>query len=224
MVRVKFFASYREQIGKDELLLELGGKITLKELLERLKEKAPQLDKILDEGGAIIAVNHEVADRDALVSPEDEVAVFPPVSGGQDSELVRVQREDFSVGEEVDKMRRYSTKTGGIVVFIGTAREFSRGKKVKKLIYEHYPGMAEKKLMELRKKALETFDIIEMSIVHRTGEIGINENIVLIITTAVHREDAFKACRWCIDELKRAVPIWKKEVCEDGEVWVEEHP
>ncbi|NOZ77370.1 MAG: molybdenum cofactor biosynthesis protein MoaE, partial [Euryarchaeota archaeon] len=95
---------------------------------------------------------------------------------------------------------------------------------VEKLVFEHYPGMAEKKLAELRERALEDFDVIEVSIVHRTGEIMPGENIVLIVVGAEHRADAFDACRWLIDELKKLVPIWKKEYSPDGQVWVEEHP
>jgi molybdopterin synthase catalytic subunit len=137
---------------------------------------------------------------------------------------VRIQKEDFSIEEEIEGVKRVSKRIGGIVAFLGTTREFSKGREVNKLIFEHYSGMAEKRLRELRKKALEDFDIIEMRIVHRVGEIGVGENIVLIVVGAEHRADAFKACRWCIDELKKIVPIWKKEITTRGEVWVEEHP
>lgn len=222
MVKVRFFASYRELIGREEVVLEVRKSIPLEELLEKLRREVPGVRKVLDSGSPIIAVNHEIAGEDTRVESNAEVAIFPPVSGGE--EQVRVQRQDFDVGKEIAKMRGTSTRIGGIVAFLGTAKEFSRGKHVVKLVYEHYPGMAEKKLAELRKNALESFDVIELSIIHRTGEIGINENIVLIIAAAVHREDAFKACKWCIDELKKIVPIWKKEVAEDGEVWIEEHP
>lgn len=221
MVRVRFFAAYRERLGREEVHLKLEEEITLGELLERLKKEFPGTEKVLG-GDAIVAVNHEVAGRGTLVAPGDEVAIFPPVSGG-DEKPVRVQREDFSVGEEIERMRRRSTRTGAIVTFLGVVREFSRGKPVRKLQYEHYPGMAEKKLLELRDEALEKFPILDLRILHRTGELGVNENIVLILASAEHRGDAFQACRWCIDELKRRVPIWKKEVGEDGEVWVEEH-
>lgn len=137
--------------------------------------------------------------------------------------MIKIQKEDFSVEEEIKKVKAKSARIGGIVAFLGTAREFSRCKDIKKLLYEHYPGMVQKKLEELRERALKNFDVLEVAIIHRTGEIKIGENIVLIIAAAEHRRDAFKACEWCIDELKRAVPIWKKEVTSDGEVWVEEH-
>jgi len=139
-------------------------------------------------------------------------------------EKVRVQKGDFSADEEVKKAKLSSKNIGGIVIFLGTAREFSKGKNIEKLYFEHYPGMAEKKLEEIRKKAVRKFKLIDARIIHRYGEIKIGENIVLILAAGEHREEAFKACKWLIDELKKVVPIWKKEVTKDGEVWVEEHP
>ncbi len=136
---------------------------------------------------------------------------------------IRILEEDFSVEAEIEKIRAASKRIGGIVTFLGTARDFSEGKEVKKLVFEHYPDMAIKKLKELREKAFETFDIIEVSILHRTGEIEIGENIVLIVVAAEHRKDAFSACMWLIDELKKEVPIRKKEITTEDEIWVEEH-
>ena len=84
--------------------------------------------------------------------------------------------------------------------------------------------MARKKLQEIRERALKDFDIIEALVLHRYGEIGIGENIVLIVVGAEHRAEAFRACKWAIDELKQITPIWKLEHTPEGEVWVEEHP
>jgi len=138
-------------------------------------------------------------------------------------EAVKIQKEDFSLEKEIEKIKSTSKRIGGIVTFLGTARDFSKGKEIKKLVFEHYEDMAIEKLKEIREKALERFDIIEVLIIHRTGEIGIGENIVLIVVGAKHRKDAFSACTWLIDELKKVVPIWKKEITADGEIWVEEH-
>ena len=121
-------------------------------------------------------------------------------------------------------MRRRSKRIGGITVFLGTARDRSKGRDVSGITFEHYEGMAQKKLREIRERALKDFDIIELLIVHRYGPIEIGENIVLIIAGAEHRADAFRACKWAIDELKQITPIWKLEQTPEGEVWVEEHP
>jgi molybdopterin synthase catalytic subunit len=157
------------------------------------------------------------------------VALLPPFAGGSAGEadgalLVRVQRETFSVDAEIDRVRARSTRIGGISIFLGTARDHSKGRDVSSITFEHYEGMAQKKLREIRERALKQFDVLEVLILHRYGEIGIGENIVLIVVGAEHRADAFKACRWCIDELKQITPIWKLEHTPAGEVWVEEHP
>ncbi len=139
-------------------------------------------------------------------------------------DLVRIQQENFSVDEEISRVKASSKSIGGIVTFLGTGRNISKGKEIIKLEFEHYPGMAEKKLLEIRKKAIDDFNLIEASIIHRIGTIEIGENIVLIVAAAQHRQDAFRACEWAISELKKITPIWKREITVDGEVWVEAHP
>jgi molybdopterin synthase catalytic subunit len=153
------------------------------------------------------------------------VGIMPPFSGGQDLHgVVRVQTEPFSIDREVERIQRSSQSIGGIVTFLGTTRDISRGSRVASLEFEHYPGMAERKLAEIRERAIREFGIIDATIIHRVGLLPVGENIVLIIAAAQHRDEAFRACRFCIDELKRITPIWKKETTPDGEVWVEEHP
>lgn len=139
-------------------------------------------------------------------------------------DLVRIQKQGFSVTEEIERVKAASKSMGGVVSFLGVGRDISKGEQIARLDFEHYPGMAEKKLREIRETALKDFNIIEMGIVHRIGQIDIGENIVLIIAAAQHRNDAFMACEWAITELKRITPIWKKEATKKGEVWVEEHP
>ena len=138
--------------------------------------------------------------------------------------LVRVQRENFSIDAELDRVRQRSKRIGGVAVFLGTARDRSKGRDVSGITFEHYEGMAQRKLREIRERALKDFDVIEVLILHRYGAIEIGENIVLIIVGAEHRAEAFRACKWAIDELKQITPIWKLEHTPEGEVWVEEHP
>ena len=139
-------------------------------------------------------------------------------------EWIKIQEADFLIEEEVNRIKERSKRIGGIVTFLGTARDFSKGKDIERIDFEYYPGMAEKKLNEIRERALADYNIIEVSIIHRVGRIEIGDNIVLIVVAAQHRKDAFKACEWCIDELKRITPIWKREETNQGEVWVVEHP
>ncbi len=143
---------------------------------------------------------------------------------GSTLEWCRIQEGAFSLEEEVNRIKQGSKRIGGIVTFLGTARNLSNGKNILHIDVEYYPGMAEKKLNEIRERALADFDIIGVSIVHRVGRINIGGNIVLIVVAAQHRKDAFKACEWCIDELKRITPIWKREETSEGIVWMVEHP
>lgn len=137
---------------------------------------------------------------------------------------IRIQKEPFSLDEEVERVKKASKSIGAVVAFLGTTRDVSGEKAVSKLDFEHYPGMAEKKLAEIRERAISKFGVIELSIIHRVGTLPAGENIVLIVAAAGHRDEAFQACRFCIDELKRISPIWKRETTPDGESWVEEHP
>ncbi len=139
-------------------------------------------------------------------------------------QLVRIQKEDFSIDDEVKSVMAASKGIGGVTIFLGAARDFSKGEPITGLDFEHYPGMAEKKLADIRERALRNFNIIEMGIVHRIGKIDIGENIVLIVAASAHRNDAFMACEWAITELKRTTPIWKSETTGKGEVWVSETP
>ncbi|MEK7747713.1 MAG: molybdenum cofactor biosynthesis protein MoaE [Nitrospirota bacterium] len=137
---------------------------------------------------------------------------------------IRIQSGDFSIEEEIGKMKGLSLKIGGIVTFLGTARDFSKGQIVTALSFEHYPKMAEETLRKIREKALTTFDIAAVTMIHRVGNIQVGENIVLIVVGAEHRKAAFDACSWCIDELKKTVPIWKREETQDGKIWVHDRP
>ena len=139
-------------------------------------------------------------------------------------QLVRIQLEDFSIDQEVKNVMAASNGIGGVTIFLGAARDFSKGESITGLDFEHYPGMAEQKLLDIRERALRTFNIIEMGIVHRVGKIDIGENIVLIVAASAHRNDAFMACEWAITELKRVTPIWKRETTGKGDVWVSETP
>jgi molybdopterin synthase catalytic subunit/molybdopterin converting factor small subunit len=110
---------------------------------------------------------------------------------------------------------------GATVTLDGYAREWTKGKRTLHLVYEAYPSMALREMQRLGRVAHHRFDIAHMGIVHRTGRLEIGETSVVIAVSAPHRRTAFEACEWAIRELKRTVPIWKKEVFEDGEVWVE---
>lgn len=111
-------------------------------------------------------------------------------------------------------------EAGAIATFIGITRNNNEGRKVIALNYEAYPTMAEKELLRLGDEAKKKWSICRMAIVHRIGPVQITEPSVIIAVSAGHREAAFAACRFAIEEIKKTVPIWKKEVYEGGEIWI----
>lgn len=226
MITIKLFGLLKTLANNQtDLSLGLNGGRRVKDLVAILEAKHPQIGELIHKKKVLVSVNQEIAHEDTEVKDGDEVALLPPFAGGaDDAMLVRVQRENFSVDAEIDRVRKRSTRIGGISVFLGTARDHSMGHDVSAITFEYYEGMAQKKLREIRERALKDFDVLEVLILHRYGEIQIGENIVLIVVGAEHRADAFRACKWCIDELKQITPIWKLEQTPEGEVWVEEHP
>jgi len=232
MVTIRLFGMIKSLAGnRDSLSLALGNGRRVKDLVELLHAGYPLIGELIHKKKVLVSVNQEIAHEEMEIRDGDEIALLPPFAGGtamdsasDDSQFVRVQREDFSVDAEISRVRGRSKRIGGISIFLGTARDRSKGRDVASITFEHYEGMAQKTLREIRERALKDFDIIEVAILHRYGEIGIGDNIVLIVVGAEHRAEAFRACRWAIDELKHITPIWKLEHTPEGEVWVEEHP
>lgn len=233
MITVKLFGMTKSLAGnQSSLSLALANGQSVKNLVELVNKRYPTIGELIQKKKILVSVNQEIAHEDMKVQEGDEIALLPPFSGGapmepmifDEQQLVRVQREDFSVDAEINRVRSRSKRIGGISIFLGTARDRSKGRDVDGITFEHYEGMAQKKLRDIRERALKDFDILELLIVHRYGEITIGENIVLIIAGAEHRAEAFRACAWAIDELKQITPIWKLEHTPTGEVWVEEHP
>jgi len=132
--------------------------------------------------------------------------------------MFRVTREPIDLQELVKCVTDASA--GAIATFIGTTRNNNEGRKVIALDYEAYPEMAEKELARIGEEAKQKWRIERMAITHRIGPVQITEPSVIIAVSAAHRDDAFQACRFAIEEIKKTVPIWKKEVFEGGEVWI----
>ena len=123
---------------------------------------------------------------------------------------------------DLQKLVDYVTdpQAGAIATFIGTTRNNNEGRKVIALDYEAYPEMAEKELARIGADAAKHWPICRMAILHRLGPVEIGEASVIIVVSSAHRDAAFAASRFAIEEIKKTVPIWKKEVYEGGEVWI----
>ncbi|AMM51925.1 molybdenum cofactor biosynthesis protein MoaE [Rufibacter sp. DG15C] len=113
---------------------------------------------------------------------------------------------------------------GGIDLFVGTVRNHAQGKEVVKLVFEAYAPMALKEMQKLAQQAQQQWPITKLVMLHAVGEKMVGEPVVIIGVASAHREAAFTACRFLIDELKKTVPIWKKEYYQDNSIWVNAHP
>jgi molybdopterin synthase catalytic subunit len=132
---------------------------------------------------------------------------------------IAITKEKFDISTALDLIE--SPESGGYVVFLGKVRNKNKGRQVKKLIYEVYDEMALKEMARIREEALEKFRINDMLIWHRKGELKVGEDTILVIASAPHRKEAFEACIWAVDEVKKRVPVWKKEITNEGEFWIE---
>lgn len=136
--------------------------------------------------------------------------------------MVEITKQKIDVAQVIAAVA--DPGAGAIDIFIGTVRDKTSGKTVLKLDFEAYEPMAIKEMRKIASRAKAQWSVIKSAIVHRIGEVEIGEEAVAIAVSTAHRKDAFEACRFMIDELKKSVPIWKKEIFEDGEVWVAAHP
>lgn len=134
---------------------------------------------------------------------------------------IRVGEADFSLDEELSRIMRESPSAGGVASFVGLVRNKNDGAAVSRMTLEHYPGMTGKSLAKIAAAARERFHLVDVIVVHRVGELKVGDRIVLCLTSAEHRSDAFAGCEYIMDWLKTEAPFWKKEQTPDGERWVD---
>jgi molybdopterin synthase catalytic subunit len=204
-VTVKLFAGLRERAGWSTR--ELDG-------VEQVSDVWAALDLGEEPPGLLYAVNKAYAEQDLALADGDEVALIPPVSGGD----FRLSEEPLDLTACVAEVE--SDEAGAIATFVGTTRIASRGRTVHHLEYEAYAGMAEQVMGEIADELRGRHDLIGIAIHHRIGRVAIGEQSVVIAVSAPHRADALVACHEAIDALKERVPLWKKEVYEGGEEWI----
>ncbi len=225
-VKLLFFASLKDIVGSRQLDFDVPSGATVNDLLERLEARYPGLRPY--RSIVLTSLNEDYVDRSTVVSDGDEVAIFPPVSGGASSEPViadrprevyRLTREAIDAREIADMILR--PEDGALCIFEGVVRNNSKGKTTRYLEYEAYETMALKTMEEIGEFVRSAWEIGCVAIVHRLGRMEIGETSVAIIITSPHRRASFDACEYAIDRLKKIVPIWKKEFFDDGEVWIE---
>jgi molybdopterin converting factor subunit 1 len=217
-VTVRLFGSLREATGAKELAVSLAAGARVEVLFTLLARDHAAFEKL---GAKLrVAVNQNVVGFEHALADGDEVAFLPPVSGGAEPKRCWISDQPLDAGAVVNRV--LGPDAGGIVTFVGTVRDASRGHSIRHLEYEAYPEMAERELEKICDEAAAQWGA-RVAVAHRVGHLPIGEIAVVVAAAAKHRAEAFAACRYAIDVLKQRVPIWKKEFAESGEYWVEDH-
>ena len=235
-VRVRLFAIQRELAGTRELELDLPDGATVDDAWAAVVERHP----VLAPGRPSVrfAVNGEYVSADAPVAGGDELAFIPPVSGGAgERRILELRAEPFGVELTTELAARLATSAdGAIVAFLGVTRETPGtpapgqeaaaqrhdGRSVEELEYEAHEPMALGVLEAIADEIEGRFGVERLAIVHRTGTVPLGEPSVAIVACSPHRDAAFQAARYAIDETKARAPIWKAEQFRDGHVWIGE--
>jgi MoaE-MoaD fusion protein len=218
-VTVLFFGVLKEMLSSESQTLDLPSGATVDGVLAHYRELLPQQARLWQ--ALAIAVNRSYAAHDCALREGDEVALLPPVSGGSHSP-VALFTEPIDAASLVAAIKQ--GEDGAVVVFDGIVRNNTRGRRTLFLVYEAYQEMALLQMQNLAAEAIAAHGVRQVALVHRLGRLQVGETSVFIAVASAHRAQAFEACRWLIDTLKKTVPIWKKEHFEDGAVWADGEP
>lgn len=218
LIRLEAFAVAREKLGFASQLATFDGPLQLGELVAALTSRHPAAALVFV--ASRYAVNGEYADLKTALKDQDTVSILPPVSGGAPRAVVST--EPIRMEEALAAVR--SDAAGAVILFVGTVRGENSGECVAAMTYESKADMAERELERLMTAATERFGLSHAFIQHRIGRMAVGEISVVIATSAPHRVAAYDANRWLLEELKRLVPIWKREERERNgkieEVWL----
>ncbi|HEX6263342.1 MAG TPA: molybdenum cofactor biosynthesis protein MoaE [Actinomycetota bacterium] len=213
-VRVLLFGALRERVGSGEAMLELPDGSTGGDVLRAVAERHPDAAPILD--SVSVAVNLEVVPPEREVGSSDEVALLPPVAGG--GGLLVGIREEPSVEEALAAAA--GDEAGATALFLGTVRDHSEAGAVEGLEYSAYEEMAERVMRGVAEEAREKWGLAGVAILHAVGDLGVGRPTIVAACSSAHREEAFEACRFLVEQVKSRLPVWKKERGPWGERWV----
>jgi len=227
-LEVRLFATLKDRVGRERIQVSVQQPATVQDLIVAVGQGYPELAPALP--SALVAVNKAFAGQDTSLLPGDEVAIFPPVSGGASSDYPHPTF--FLVTAETIDLAAIHTHLirpdiGAIVTFAGSVRGETQREGLPPatiyLEYEAYQEMAEVKMGQIAREIWKRWPIVKgVAIVQRIGKLSIGETTTLVAIAAGHRDQgAFEAARYGIDRLKEIVPVWKKEVGRDESVWIE---
>ncbi|MEA2190832.1 MAG: MoaE-MoaD fusion protein [Solirubrobacteraceae bacterium] len=213
-VTVRLFASLREHAGAGTLELELADGATVADAIAALRGGA--LAGLPENAPFVTAVAREYVKPDHALVAGDELALVPPVSGGDGGPVRLVDVVDETIDVEAVRRSVADPSTGATVVFMGTTRE------VRSLEYEAYVDMAREQIVAIAERVVREHGCVAVSCVHRVGIVPLGDPSVVVAASAAHRGEAFEGARALLDEVKAQAPIWKKEHYSDGDAaWVE---
>jgi molybdopterin synthase catalytic subunit len=216
-IRVKFFARLKEECGRGEAEVAFRPGLGFADIWDAASGGKAMPESVL------VAVNMEYAKGPVSLRDGDEVAFFPPVTGGQGART-EIRTAAFDPWRELglhQERRGGRGQYGATAVFVGTMRDFNDGRPVESMDLEHYPGMTDRHLESICAEAARRWAVLDCLVLHRAGRIEIGEAIVLVAVWSAHRGDAMDACRFIIEDLKARAPFWKKERAAGDSRWVE---
>jgi len=218
-IKILLFARIRDLAKVPSLEMEVSHGCTISDLRSDLERDFPWLGPWLR--CSVFAVNGGFVGLTDLVREGDEVALIPPVSGGCETLKVCLTTLDIDPDRLLEKLG--DGADGAVVLFLGNVRSQTGDQKTEKLFYEAYESLAEGELTRIGEEAVKLFRLGKARIIHRLGEVIPGKSAVGIAVSAPHRAEAFQACSWIMDRIKKTAPIWKREHAPDGRVdWV--HP
>ena len=225
-ISVLLFASIKEYAGTDKIFVDIADKSTVADLKHEIANHIPQLKDLLPT--TLVSINHEFAFPEDKVPPDAEIAIFPPVSGGQEKPtIIEIKSQPFSIDEIISNI--VGPSTGAMCIFSGIVRahnEYADNDKhidvVRQLEYEAYSPMAESKMYQVASEVrFQWPNVFGIAIFQRIGNLQPSQQTVMIACTGAHRDSGvFEAARYGIDRLKEIVPIWKKEIGNKDSSWI----
>jgi len=213
-VRVKMFGVLAERAGRREDVFDLPGSVTGADVLRAVGERYPGAAGLLDR--ISVVVNREAAGAEEPLAGDDEVALLPPVAGG--APILVGLRDRPSIEEAVAAVA--APGAGGTAVFLGTVRDHADAGPVERLEFSAYEEMAEGVMRRIAEEATQKWGLAGAAVLHAVGSLRVGEPTVVVACAAAHRDEALEACRHVIDEVKRRLPVWKKEHGPWGSRWV----
>jgi molybdopterin synthase catalytic subunit len=217
-ITVRYFANMREQLGKSVESLSIDDGTTAGEIFTIATQDVPRLAGL--KRAVMVMVNEDYVEPDHVLKDGDEVALIPPVSGGEHLGAKLFVITEGEIEPRAVEALVAGPDAGAIVTFIGTVRDNARGRNVTALDYEAYPSAAEKMLARVGAEVADQWPEVRIAITHRTGHLLPGEASVVIASASPHRENAYAASAFAIARIKEIVPIWKKEWYDDGSSWI----